>query len=182
MIKFDILFATYRAAIVPDCVVPYNDIYGETSLINEYVFYENNLLKLKMPIDRKVVRNIIESDKIVDASLIDALYKLANQCGKKSYVREPHKLSVDVSFSDGDYNDKNENLDGKNIKLVVMRRHFKNELQAITAMLVNTEHGGYNGRNSIFQPEISICSQKNTFTFERYDNNLNNLNDEEENP
>ena len=169
-IKFDVSFATYRVAEISDCVVPYDGENADLVHVDPYVIYENKLLKLRMSINRKVVKNIEETDKIFDRKLIDALYKLANQCGKKSYVREPHSLTVDVSFDDGDYNDKNINLDDRNIKLTVIRRNFGSGVYAITAMLVNIEQGRYNGKNSIFQPKILVSSHDNNFIFDRYDN------------
>ncbi|WP_378954225.1 helicase-related protein [Pelosinus sp. sgz500959] len=180
-IKFNLSFATYRVAKVSDCVVPYKNLCGEVNYLDSYAMYENELLKLKTAINRKTVKSIEEKDNITDRNLIDALYKLANQCGKKAYVREAHKLSVYASFDDGDYNDLNENLAGRSIKLVVMRRVFKDDIYAITALLVNTACGAYNGKNSIFQPEISVSSLENNFIFERYDNiDVTDSKDEEE--
>lgn len=180
-IKFNIRFATYKASALSDCVVSYNDNNGQVNLVDTYVTYEESKLKLKSSINRKIVRRLIEEDKINDEALKDALYKLANQCSDKSYVRDPHNIPVEVDFTDGDYNEKNDELDGTKLKLVVMRRPFKENKYAITAMLVNTDEGKYNGKNSIFQPEIYISTEDNSFCIERYDDALySNDGDEEE--
>ncbi|MDP9729879.1 helicase-related protein [Alicyclobacillus tolerans] len=163
---FDISFATYRKAKLEDCQLPFvtedGKCYTLPEEVSSYVGYsvENGCLFLKNRLTRRDVNQIRERDQIDDDNLIDCLFRLSNQF-QKGFVREPHELSVKVSFEPGKYFFEEGNLDGKEIKLVALRKYTGAGVSSVTVMLVNTHIGGFNGTNSIFQPRISLDTKTN---------------------
>ncbi|WHY78383.1 helicase-related protein [Neobacillus sp. WH10] len=185
-IIFDISFATYRKAVLRDCILPFTpenpDNYilpNEVSHLVEYL-KDDRCLILKSRITRKDINHIREKDTINDEYLIDCLYRLSNQF-QKGFKREPHFLQVKINFEEGKSFYEEKSLNDRDIKLVVLRKDTVDGLQAITAMLVNTNSGGYNGINSFLQPKILVDSDKNPkIYFEAYSNRQQLRNDDSE--
>ncbi|PLR81625.1 helicase [Bacillus canaveralius] len=163
---FDISFATYRKATVEDCKLPFNPDNAEQYVLPIKVVHlvesskELGLLVLKNPLKRKDVYQILENEEVNDVYLIDSLYRLSNQF-EKGFVREPHNFTIKLAFTDEKSFYEEPNLNDQNIKLVVLRKRAEEGINAITAMLVNTNSGGYNGTNSFFQPMIVVDTEKN---------------------
>lgn len=186
-LSFNVSFGTYRKTKLEDCKLPYKpenpNLYTLPYKVSGIVNYskESGLLSLNSSLTRKEVNQLSMDEEIDDVYLIDCLYRLSNQF-QRGFVREPHKLLVDVTFKDNkDFYEEN-GIDGKELKLVVLRKKIIAGLQSITAMLVNTHQGGYNGQNSILQPRIEITTKDNPgMRFEVYSNReRTNSNDIEE--
>ncbi|MCU6792464.1 helicase-related protein [Paenibacillus sp. WQ 127069] len=185
-LRFTVSFGTYRNAILEDCMLPFHpenpDDYAIPYKVAEIVKYskEIGVLTLKSRLKRKDVGQITKDEEMDDPYLIDCLYRLSNQF-EKGFVREPHQLQVNVALSDKDVYEK-PGIDDKEIKMVILRKKHIGGIQSITALLVNTHQGGYNGRNSIMQPVIEISTVENPdIHFEVYSNREHaNNNDSEE--
>ncbi|WP_028550011.1 helicase-related protein [Paenibacillus sp. UNC451MF] len=183
---FNVSFGTYRNAKLEDCKLPFvpenPQEYELPYKVSEIVAYskETGLLKLKSRLTRKEVSQLKEQEGMDDPYLIDCLYRICNQF-EKGFVREPHTLRVKVSFQLIDYFEIPRICD-KDLKLVALKKKNKTGMQSITVLLVNTHQGGYNGRNSVFQPKIEIYTKENPgLFFEEYSNRVygNNKEDEE---
>lgn len=182
---FDVEFGTYRKAKLQDCILPFTPEYEGYNIpiqFEQYVEYikDEGVLRLKAPLSRKDVFRIYESDKIEDVYLKDCLFRLCNQFGRGGHIREPHAIEVEVSFTEKNYLDIPD-LDGKNIKLTALKKTVGENIFSITVMLVNTAKGRYNGTNSIFQPKITICTEKNpSMRFCEYSKSSYKMNKDEE--
>jgi hypothetical protein len=182
---FDVEFGTYRKTQLQDCKLPFTPEYEDYYIPIQFdqnveYFKDEGLLRLKAPLSRKDVFRAYDSDNTEDGYLKDCLFRLCNQFGRGGYVREPHTIEVEVSFAEKNYLD-NPDLDGKKLKLTVLKRTVGKNIFSITVMLVNTAKGGYNGTNSIFQPKLTICTEKNTsMRFCEYSKSSYKINDDEE--
>ena len=178
-------FGTYRKTRLQDCCLPFfpdSKDYSIPLQFEPYISFdkEHSLLKLKSPLSRKDVFAIQNSDQVDDIKIIDAAFRLSNQLGRNGYIRNPHILEVTADFKNGNYANI-PNIDGLNIKLTIRKKLTKVGFMAITVMLVNENHGKYNGLNSIFQPIISIDSHANKTIFAEYSqSSFNESCDEEE--
>jgi len=171
-LRFNVSLGTYRRSTYTDCCYRYDSSESTEAIekgpMGEYVYLQDGFMKLRSKISKRDIWRLKEADKLEDVEMKNALYKLADQCGKRGFVREPHSFELEVPFSDGDFDESNEILE-KLGKLTVLRRNYGNGIYAITVILVNTETGSYNGMNSIFQPEIRFLSTDNPgLTFEQY--------------
>jgi len=176
-LHFGVSFGTYRRSTYTDCCYRYDGSQSAEAIekgpIGAYVFLQDGFIKLKLKISKRDIWRLKEAEKLEDVEMKNALYKLADQCGKRGFVREPHSFPLEVPFADGDFDESNKILE-KLGKLTVLKRNYGNGIYAITVILVNTETGAYNGMNSIFQPEIRFDSTVNPgLTFEQY--NTSNL-------
>lgn len=108
-------FATYRHALVPDCMIPYcpeenSDTYVPPSDLMNLVDYDavTKTLKLKRAVKIKEVHEIFERDTIPENEaflLKQIMYRFVDYCST-GYVREPHEVADFVlDFSDSDYID-----------------------------------------------------------------------------
>jgi hypothetical protein len=164
-LTFEVSYASYRKAILEDCKLPFSPENPETYILPYQVVHfvefckESGCLVLKNRISRRDVNQILQSDEVYDKYLIDCLFRLSNQL--KGYVREPHKAPVKIEFEQGRSYYEKRNLDGDNIKLVVLRKDTLDGLTAITALLVNSNVGGYDGTNSFLQPQILLKTKNN---------------------
>lgn len=162
----DVTFATYRNAKLEDCRLPFTpedqDNYELPHKVVQIVEYsrESGLLILKQRLTRRDVFQIWDSDEIVDDYLKDCMFRLCDQF-KRGFVREPHKVPVKITFEQGKMFYELKNLEGKEIKLVLLSKMSRDEHLAVTVMLVNTNTGNYNGTNSFFQPQIMINTDNN---------------------
>ena len=95
-------FATYRHALVPDCMIPYcpeenSDTYVPPSDLMHLVDYDavTKTLKLKRAVKIKEVHEIFERDTIPENEaflLKQIMYRFVDYCST-GYVREPHAVS-----------------------------------------------------------------------------------------
>jgi hypothetical protein len=173
-LTFDISFGTYRRVRVEECKLPFYPDNSETYIlpvkVSHFVEYlhDSKCLVLKQKLSRRDVRMIQESDEVHDQYLLDCLYRISDQC-TRGFIREPHYVSITIKFENGKSLYEVDKIDGRQLKMVVLTKPERDGLVAITAMLVNTAVGSYDGTNSIFQPQIELKSDKNPgFKFYNY--------------
>lgn len=144
----NVKFATYRAAKVTDCVIPYfpadSDTYILPSELGHKMVYDKELrcIKLLSQITLKEAREIFEHDTIPENEFFELkqiTYRFADYC-RTGYVREPHEIeSFELDFTQGDYveDERNKNLDHTPAKIVALRTRMGEDIWSITVMLVN---------------------------------------------
>lgn len=176
-IKCQVSFATYRKALMSDCVVPYEpqnaDSYQVPPEVAHFMTFDKSLkvLRLISGISIKELRGVFEKDTIPEAEFLDLknrAYRLADFL-KVGYVREPHFIpDAEISFDGSDYynGDNTSELDGTFGKLVALRTKIDENLYSVTVMLVNgLESFPAKANECIFQPQIKIASSDNAFLF-----------------
>lgn len=185
-IHFELSFGTYRKTRLEDCMVPFKPEYDDYEIptpFSQYVEFDKDraLLRLKAPLKKQDVFKAYESNNFGDYVLKERLISLCNQLGRSGYIRVPHKTKVIVNFSDSDYVDNIDKIDGTTAKITALRRKMGDGVYAITIMMVNEAVGSYNGLNSIFQPVIRVSSEANSpFLFCAYDSLKENFTGDEE--
>ena len=187
-VKCNVKFATYKKAVATDCRIPFSEYSPEYELPDEFasaVYIDRDEKTLRLTtggLSRKRVREFEERDILGDDryGVISMMYKLADQLGK-GYVREPHSEEVLLDFSDGDYIDRNQNIAETSVKITALRRKTGQNLWSLTIMMVNDDRRKSSAKYCVFQPEISISTRENEFTFVAYGDNQNfELLDDEE--
>ena len=187
-------FATYRHALVPDCMIPYcpeenSDTYVPPSDLMNLVDYDavTKTLKLKRAVKIKEVHEIFERDTIPENEaflLKQIMYRFVDYCST-GYVREPHEVADFVlDFSDSDYidNESTQNLEGTEAKIVALRRKIRDDIWSVTVMLVNAlEESPAKANHCIFQAKIEIGTRNNGFVFveSNASADIENMDDEE---
>lgn len=187
-------FATYRNALVQDCVIPYcpegdSDIYTPPSELEHLIDYDaaTKTLKLKRAVKKKEVHEIFERDTIPENEaflLKQIMYRFVDYCST-GYVREPHEVADFVlNFSDGDYidNESTQNLEGTEAKIVALRRKIRDNIWSVTVMLVNAlEESPIKANHCVFQAKIEIDTHNNNFVFieSNASADIENMDDEE---
>lgn len=171
-----IKFATYKSAIASDCTIPFRplnpDLFTVPSRMETFVSYNKKTERLSLiagGLTRGKIREFREHDSMeTDAKEFeDALYKLSNQL-QSGFVRVPHEVDIILDFGDGDYVDNNRALDETAAKVTALRRQVSDDIYSVTVMLVNDCAEKANGLRCLFQPEIYISSEQNTFHFQEY--------------
>ena len=170
-------FATYRSALVPDCVVPYEPENAETYEVPpelaHIMTYDKNIraFRLLRKTSPKEIWDIIERDTLPEADffvLKNSVYRL-NDFLSVGYVREPHVIEdVEIDFGGSDYADNEEtaSLDGTSAKIVALRTKIADDVYSITVMLVNgIENSSAKARECLFQSRIEVSSYNNDFSF-----------------
>lgn len=178
-------FATYRKALIPDCVVPFEPENSDTyevppELAGIMAFdREQNAFRLLRSTSLKEIHEIFERDTLPENDapyLKNCIYRL-NDFLNMGYVREPHILEdVEIVFGDSDYADNPETseLDGTKAKLVALRKIITQDVYSVTVMLVNdTESSSANARECIFQSRIQVSTENNEFVFAESNPNPN---------
>lgn len=173
----DVKFATYRSAKLEDCIVPYlpesPSTYVVPSEVSHFMRYDNEkkCYKLISGINSNELRRVFEQDTIPENEyqhLKNVAYRLSDYLSI-GYVREPHLIKdVEIKFSDNDYFEGNNasELDGTNAKVVALRTKLSEDVWSVTIMLVNKlETLSNKAAECLFQPKISISSEKNNFIF-----------------
>ena len=187
-----ISFGTYRdVKLASECMVPY------TPTINPFVIpgelaarisfdSNNNVLSLKLPIERKDINAIKEKNDLPPSesqNFIHALYHLADYYSNGK-IRIPHEAKFSVHFSANNYSDENinSNIDGCNLKITALKTPLDGGLCSITIMATNNVSDEKpKSDNSIFQPIISISTNDNDFCiYENHTLNRRGQFDEEE--
>ncbi len=170
-------FATYRNALLPDCIVPYEldgfETYSVPAELASIMAYdkETKAFRLLRKTSLKEIRDIFECDTIPEnevSFLRNSVYRL-NDFLEAGYVREPHCLDdITINFGETDYADNEETsfLDGINAKLVALRTKVSESIYALTIMLVNGNEGTPAKANQcIFQSRIEVSTDNNEFAF-----------------
>lgn len=176
-IRGKVSFATYRAAKLPDCAIPYFPEdpanYTLPPELAPFMTFDKEacLLRLTARISLSDVAAIFEKDTIPENE-VQILRKIANRFSDyclKGHVRVPHEVPEFVlDFSAGDYADNVENreLDGTSAKVVALRRQISEDVWSITVMLVNgIEEVPAKEQNCIFQAKLEISTENNRFSF-----------------
>ncbi len=175
-IHCDVSFATYRSALVPDCVIPYipenADTYTVPPELESIMQYdaENHCFKLLRKTTPKEIRDIFERDTIPESEFMflrNIIYRL-NDFLATGFVRVPHTLkNVEIDFSDADYADNpgNSSLDGTTAKIVALRSRISDDVYSVTVMLVNDLTAEAKAKDCLFQSQIIINSCENGFCF-----------------
>ncbi len=162
-VTFLVRFGTYKNVLLENCKIPFDrgTDYELPDKIKQIVQYskQDKAILLLQRLTRKQVNEIDRSKEIEDSSLIDALYRISNQF-EKGFLREPHKKLVEIDFADGSMAQSPPICD-TSLKLIVLKKKTSNGLYALTALLVNTSSGNYNGLNSIFQPYLCVRTVDN---------------------
>lgn len=194
-------FATYRKALVPDCVIPYeskdSESYAVPSELAHIMAYNKELkvFKLLRSTSPQEIREIFERDTIPENEvpvLRNCIYRL-NDFLNVGYVREPHVIDdvvicfgasdyadADICFGASDYVD-NEEAPAL-AKLVALRTRISDDAYSLTVMLVNAiESASAQARQCIFQSRIEISTENNAFVFAESnpDRNPEYMDDEE---
>ena len=170
-------FATYRNARVSDCAIPYHPEDQKNYILPPELAHliefdsEAGLLRLKVSVKLKEVRDIFERDTIPEEEafiLKQIMYRFVDYCSS-GYVREPHEIPDFVlDFSTGNYIDSEsmQKLDGTDAKLVALRRKVSEDIWSVTVMLVNAlEETPSKANHCIFQSKIEIGTHNNNFVF-----------------
>lgn len=193
IIKGKVTFATYRKALITDCVIPYMPSNPESYVIPpelaHKMFFDKNTgtIKLLTQIQAKEVRDIFEKDTIPESEyqiLKQIAYRFADYCSA-GYVRVPHEIPEFIlDFSKGEYVDdeSNRELDGTSAKIVALRTKVSDDIWSVTVMLVNElEEVPAKANHCIFQSRIEINTHNNCFSFVESSSNPDvHMMDEEE--
>ncbi|MBQ9009004.1 MAG: helicase, partial [Clostridia bacterium] len=184
-ITCDVSFGTYHSALPKECMVPFKAEHPEQvqvpASLRQYVKYDVEAQCFRV-IDGNLSRKIIGASKRSDTTpeneehdVYDAMYRLYDQL-IRGHVRDPHRAEITLDFSNGEYNDgEGDGIDGIPVKLTGLRRNWRDNIWSITIMLVNDSKKPLRGQKknnslqnthpAIFQPEIRISTDKNSFRF-----------------
>lgn len=170
-------FATYRAAKVTDCIIPYRPAEPDTYVLppglGQKMVYDKELqcVRLLSQITWKEAKEIFERDTIPEAessALKEITFRFADYC-RTGYVREPHEIeSFELDFTQDDYveDERNKKLDNTTAKIVALRTQVRDDIWSVTVMLVNgLEESPAKSCHCIFQSRITISTQNNDFVF-----------------
>ena len=176
--------AKYRKSTLKDCCVLYEgEDYFEENQLKEYVYREDNCLKLKQNLTYKIIKEYKDNERFKDdfeyKSFITVLYALARQVKGEKYeseghVREPLSIPEIVKIKlNGNYTTydelpkefiaSNKEKIELNLQISIYTKEYNNDVRSYTVVLVNNEECNGYGRDlkSIFQPEIRILSEDN---------------------
>lgn len=176
--------AKYRKSTLKDCCVLYEgEDYFKENELKEYVYREDNCLKLKQNLTYKIIKEYKDNERFKDdfeyKSFITVLYALARQVKGEKYeseghVREPLSIPEIVKIElNGNYTTydelpkefiaSNKEKIELNLQISIYTKEYKNDVRSYTVVLVNNEECNGYGRDlkSIFQPEIRILSEDN---------------------
>lgn len=173
----NVKFATYRAAKVTDCAIPYcptdPDAYTLPPELGHKMTYDKDrkCIRLISQITGKEAREIFEHDSIPEdefLALKRITYRFVDYC-RTGYVREPHEIeSFELDFTQSDYveDERNTNLDNTPAKIVALRTRMGDDIWSVTVMLVNAlEESPAQPYHCIFQSKITVSSKNNSFVF-----------------
>ena len=174
-------FAKYRESSYRDCCVKIencNDELIKKYLLSEYIYVDNELLKLKKNITKKIVHELVSEREIEKErpDIISRLYKLADLCTvekvntgyvripilkdkmvKMSLIKENNKIYITET---GDISD----IEGS-VKLNVLKKRYDNHIYSYTVVLVNENKNSSNYKKCIFQPELRVNTEDNNINF-----------------
>jgi len=190
-------YARYRKATKEELKVPYKvdnpDEFEVAYFQKPYVCYdkEDGCIKMNMSSadsDKMTKKLIYELEKghenlsDTDKQIFNIMRQLFTQ-GRSGYIREPRDCDLKISFGN-DSRAVLDNINEENVSITALKRYIKDGIYSVTVMLVNKERAFNNlSLHCIFQPEITITTDDNNFTFKTYTDicNFNVLDDEEKN-
>ena len=169
-------FATYRSALIPDCVVPCEvdnpERYSVPTELAHIMTYDKDLraFRLISKTSLKELRDIFERDTIPENEylLLKNVSHRLNDFLMSGYVRIPHCLDdAVITFGDSNYseNPANENLDNTSAKIVALKTKVADNIYSVTVMLVNGITEQTKANLCIFQSSIEISTKNNDFVF-----------------
>lgn len=176
IIHCKVSFATYRSALVPDCVVPYEpdnpETYSVPSELGHIMKYDKEIrcFRLTSRTTLKELHYIFEKDTIPENEYVmlkNTAYRL-NDFLNVGYVRVPHAVEdVAIRFNGSDYADNEENasLDGTCAKIVALKTRIADNLYSVTVMLVNGVTAPVKANECLFQSRIEVTTENNSFHF-----------------
>lgn len=158
--------ARYREAKTSEFMIAYSgDVLSlEEKEISNYIYYDNGMLKLKQRFKNSDIKRWDSIGLFNNREeLKDKVYKLYNQCSRKSYKR------CEINF-DNPFIIKFENgrqgkflIEDEKLKFFALKRKYDSKY-SITVMLINEETEDKQEKY-VFQPEIYISSKENKFKF-----------------
>ncbi|MDE7431968.1 MAG: helicase [Lachnospiraceae bacterium] len=162
----DISFGVYRKALVTDCKIRIDDSIADDFKIPEvfstYFSYdkEKKELVLLAKFEKKQIKYWYDAEQADDGTFKPYAYKMLELL-QTGYVREPKIYKPVVSFKKNDYYNPAECIEDSFAKICALRYKLRDGYYSYTIMLVNTNEGNGNGRNSIFQPVIRVSTDEN---------------------
>ena len=173
-VRGSVSFATYRNVKVSDCMIPFvpddPEHYSVPAVLAHKMVYDKELgsIRLISSVTAKEIRDILERDTIPEREFFNikqTAYRFVDFC-RNGYVRVPHVADFTLDFSQGDYIDKNKELDGTTAKITALRTKINDGFWSFTVMLVNDiEETPAKPYHCIFQAKITIPSKQNSFIF-----------------
>lgn len=174
IVRGNVSFATYRNAKPSDCIIPFIPNNPESYVIPTELSHkmsydkERGVIQLISAINSKEIREIIERDTIPENEMSEIkqiIYRFVDFC-RNGYVRVPHSAEFVLDFTQNDYIDNNNELDGTTAKVTALRTKIGESLWSLTIMLVNDiNEVPAQAIHCIFQPKLSISTEQNTFKF-----------------
>ena len=184
-ITCDVSFGTYHTTLPKECMVPFITEHPEQVQVpvslRPYVSYDAEAQCFRV-IDGSLSRKIVSASRRSDSGsdneerdVYNAMYRLCDQI-RNGHVRDPHTAEITLDFTHDNYNDGDGNgIDGIPVRLTGLRRYYRDGIWSVTIMMVNDSKKPLRGtkRNkslmevhpAIFQPEIRISTDKNSFVF-----------------
>ena len=157
-------FAKYRASLVPDCKMLIDESLAETFSVPEvfdtYFSYDKatRVLELKSKVEPKQIKYWYDQEKADDGTFKNYAYKLIELL--KGKVRIPYEFESAVSFKKGNYYTASLEIEEVEAGICALKHTLVNGFYSYTVMLLNTAKGKA-GKDNIFQPEISVSTDKN---------------------
>lgn len=162
----DISFGVYRKALVSDCKIRIDDSIADNFKIPEvfsaFFAYDKDKKELTLlsKFEKKQIKYWYDADQADDGSFKPYAYKMLELL-QTGFVREPKEYHPVVSFKSGNYYNPQECIEDSFAKICALRYELHDGFYSYTIMLVNTNEGNGNGRNSIFQPVIRVNTNEN---------------------
>ena len=173
-------YGKYKRATIKDCRVPLrfpeNGPYGLPPEFGSYLRYdgEEGTVRMVSRLSWKEIRELKEkylSDTDV-LGLYDIMIKLNGQLNS-GFVRDNMVMEdIEIIFGGDDYTDKAVfPVENEDIRISALRNKTDDGRTAVTIMVVNAHDGKENGANCIFQPVLTVHTEKNDFVFTEYGGN-----------
>lgn len=162
----NISFATYRKAKQEDCFVPPVIKDGQPvpipDSLKDIMRYDNskNVICLIKKIENE------DFSKDLDNEFRKRVLRLMRFL-QRGYVREPVSLQVTLSFDRHGHAEKEIKDPNYSAKIYAMRTKIRENVHSITVVICNERESAIalECESCIYQPEIKICSDNNSFKF-----------------
>ena len=198
-----IRFGTYHAALPGECRVPFRVEHPEQVRVplslEAYVRYDMEEQCFRT-VGNGLTGKLISDSRHADPACVEdgydvyePIYRLNDQI-RRGYVRDPHEAEVVLDFTNGDYCDgTGDGIDGIPVRVSGLRRRWHDDIWSVTVMLVNDSKDLLHAKQyipgedkwkvhpAIFQPEITVSTEKNDFVFLAFGsaNDLSAMDEEE---
>ena len=198
-----IRFGTYHAALPGECRVPFRVEHPEQVRVplslEAYVRYDMEEQCFRT-VGNGLTGKLISDSRHADPAcaedgydVYEPIYRLNDQI-RRGYVRDPHEAEVVLDFTNGDYCDgTGDGIDGIPVRVSGLRRRWHDDIWSVTVMLVNDSKDLLHAKQyipgedkwkvhpAIFQPEITVSTEKNDFVFLAFGsaNDLSAMDEEE---